>query len=98
VVDAEITRSVILAGDMPPYCELAYYLWGSETDFDSDGDSETPQSIEWRELTLIRRPGYDQRIDIDPDPASKDRLIIRGSTKELAERAIDFLRNKGAIE
>lgn len=76
-------------GRRAPFAALAKHLWGN-VDFDSDGDAETPNS-DWTELTITRRPEYDQRIDIDPIKASPLALQIRSITPGLAFKAARFL-------
>lgn len=77
-------------GPRPPFAEVAHHLWGG-VDFDSDGNSETPADVNWTELTLIRRPNHDERVDIDP--VSEDPLVLKisSATPGLARRAADFL-------
>jgi hypothetical protein len=77
-------------GPRPPFAEVAQHLWGG-VDFDSDGNSETPADVTWTELTVIRRPKYDERVDIDP--LSEDPLVLRiaSETPGLARRAAEFL-------
>lgn len=75
-------------GTRPAFWDVAFHLWG-QVDFDSDGNADTHPN--WTELTVIRRPAYDERVDIDP--ISDDPLIlkIRSSTPGLAQRAAEFL-------
>jgi len=77
-------------GPRPPFAEVAHHLWGG-ADFDSDGNSETPADVTWTELTLVRRPLYDERVDIDP--VSVDPLVLRitSETPGLARRVAEFL-------
>ena len=77
-------------GPRPPFSEVAYELWG-RVDFDSDGNSETPGDPNWTELTVIRRPSYDQRVDIDPVLEAPLVLKISSGTPGLARRAAEFL-------
>ena len=53
-------------GPRPPFPAVAEHLWGVGVNFDSDGDSSTFEDPNWTELTLIRRDGTGERIDIDP--------------------------------
>jgi len=78
-------------GKRPPFSCLAYFLWGSKADFDSDGNSSTPTDSTWTELTLKNRASPDERIDIDL--VSDDPLIleIKGSSAVLAVRAAYYL-------
>ncbi len=82
---------------MPPYYKVAYELWGHGVDFDSDGDSYDPESTEWRELTLIRRPKYDLRIDIDPTPEDRNIIELRSDSSELIRRTLVFLETAGSV-
>jgi hypothetical protein len=77
-------------GPQPPFAEVAHHLWG-EIDFDSDGNSERPADVNWTELTLTRRPKYDQRVDIDPISEVPLVLKIASETPGLARRAAEFL-------
>jgi hypothetical protein len=76
-------------GKRPPFAALAQRLWG-DADFDSDGDAATPES-DWTELTITRRPEYDQRVDVDPINDSPLMLQIRSATPGLALKAAQFL-------
>lgn len=89
---------VKVKGPMPPFYKIPIHLWGVEVDFDSDGDSYTPESTNWRELTLIKRPNYDQRIDIDPVDQEENILKITASSKKLLEDAFLFLYSLGSVE
>lgn len=81
-------------GPRPPYYEVAQALWG-DRDFDSDGDSGTPDAADWTELSVILRPGYAERVDIDPvGEATRLVLCIRSESEELVRRAGDFLRRR----
>ena len=81
-------RFISNPGIRPPFRDLANYLWG-DVDFDSDGNADVNPN--WTELTLIRRPNYDERIDIDP--ASENPLVfkIRSSTPGLAQKTAEYL-------
>lgn len=91
----KISAKVI--GQMPPYYRVACALWGEDTNIDSDGDSSTPESTDWRELTLIRRPDYDLRIDIDPTPEDRDTVELRSESTELLDQALAFLEEYGSV-
>ena len=75
----------------PPFAIIAYFLWGNDVDFDSDGNSETPSDTTWKELTLINREGKNERLDIDP--ISQSPLILRVASEDpaLATKAAYFL-------
>ena len=83
---------------MPPFYKISIYLWGKNADFDSDGDSYEPESTTWRELTLIKRPEYHQRIDIDPINSDRTILKIIASSEELLEETFIFLHSHGSVE
>jgi hypothetical protein len=76
-------------GKRPPFGTLARHLWG-DVDFDSEGNAATPDS-DWTELTIERRPDYDQRVDVDPICDNPLVLKIRSSTPGLARKAAEFL-------
>lgn len=52
-------------GPRPRFTDVAEHLWGRGVDFDSDGDSASPDGSEWTELTVERRQGPAERVDID---------------------------------
>ena len=78
-------------GPRPPFASVAKHLWGSGVDFDSDGNSSTLGDTSWTELTIQRRPNYDERVDIDP--ISEDPLVLKlvSSSAGLVERTADYL-------
>ena len=80
-----------IEGSRPPFTEVAHILWGEEADFDSDGNSDTADSVSWTELTLEKRPQPGQRIDIDP--VSSDPLVLKviSEDSELVQKVADFL-------
>ncbi len=86
-----------LIGPLPPYYEIAYSLWGKNSNFDSDGDSYDPESTSWTELTLILRSEKNQRIDIDPIDGTKS-LMLKTTSIELKQKVINFLQKHGAIK
>lgn len=86
---------VELAGEMPPFYQLAEFLWWPNVDIDSDGNSDHPESTSWDELTLILRSDESQRVDIDP--VRHGRLKVRSDNEELLGKVISYLRNHGAI-
>lgn len=77
-------------GPRPPFADVAHHLWGRIA-FDSDGNSEGPADSNWTELTLIRRPECDERVDVTPVGADPLVLRISSSTPGLARRAAEFL-------
>ena len=87
-----------LIGELPPYFQIADRLWGEDVDIYSDGNSISPESTCWDELTLILRSDETQRIDIDPADGEENTLILRASTRELAMSVVSFLRQQGSIK
>src|SRR5688572_28275412 len=81
-------------GPRPPFAELAEHLWGTGTDFDSDGDRRSPNDRDWRELTLERRIPPFERLDIDPISDTPLVLKVVASSHALAVRAAEFLRDR----
>ncbi len=75
-------------GRRPPFGDIARYLWGN-VDFDSDGNADINPN--WTELTLTRRPDYDERVDIDP--ISEEPLVLKvySTTPDLARRTAEYL-------
>ena len=94
----EYIQIAMVIGRMPPYYRVAEAIWGCGVDFDSDGDSSTPEDTNWRELTITLRPGYEQRLDIDPSEHDRDRLVLRATSREVLEEACGFLESVGAIQ
>lgn len=91
----EPSRILQVIGPMPAFPELAEALWGCAADVDSDGDSATAASTNWRELTLALRPACTERVDIDPLNGNRDRLRVRASSSQLLDRACGFLIDAG---
>jgi hypothetical protein len=81
---------VKINGPRTPYYKLSDELWPGQ-DVDSDGDSESPNSGSWTELTIINRKDEAMRIDIDPESTSPLVLVVKSEIKELAEYAANFL-------
>ena len=82
-------------GPRPPYYEVAHHLWGRDCDFDSDGNSKTPDDTGWTELSVELRGstghGTGHRVDIDPASVQPLVLKVSASSMELAERAARFI-------
>lgn len=87
---------VELVGKMPPFYDIAEFLWGKGVDIDSDGNSDHPRSTNWNELTIILRSDLSQRVDIDP--AEDGSLKVCSQDGELLSRVISYLRNCGSIK
>lgn len=75
----------------PAFWRLAIFLWGSESDWDSDGNSANPDDMDWTELTLSNRTKNDQRVDITPLNSTPLILKVVGSTQLLAAQSSYFL-------
>jgi hypothetical protein len=85
----------------PPYARVANHLWGSKANFDSDGNSRTPDDTQWTELSLILRGSEgESEIHIDPVAVSPLALKIRSLNAGLAEQTAIFLSDQtaGTIE
>ncbi len=78
-------------GPRPPFATVAYHLWGAGVNFDSDGDSETPEDPNWTELTLERRDASGERIDVDPVVPEPLTLKVVSESRDLALRAATYL-------
>lgn len=79
------------AGERPAFWRVAVFLWWEGVDFDSDGNSRTPDDRHWTELTVRLRPGYGERVDVDPLHENDSVLVITGSSLELVARAAWYL-------
>lgn len=85
---------LIEPGRRPPFPEVAYHLWGPGCHFDSDGNDDQLPADGWTELTVMLRPAYEERVDIDPlDDDEPLVLVIRSERKNLAEKAGLFLKS-----
>ena len=81
-----------------PYYEISNHLWGETADIDSDGNSLTPDSNDWNELTLILRADESQRIDIDPIDELDNGLLICSTDKYLLNKTVLFLQKLGTVK
>lgn len=86
-------------GPRPPYYRVARHLWGQNADFDSDGDSTSPDATDWTELTLALRDdggvsSDSERVDIDPVGAEPLVLAVVSESSELARKTAEFLRSE----
>lgn len=75
----------------PPFSVVATFLWGQETDFDSDGNSITPSDASWTELTLISRADRIERVDITPSQTSPLVLKVASNGHRLAHKVAYFI-------
>ncbi len=93
-------------GPRPPYFEVAKHLWGSDCDYDSDGNSDHPEARDWTELTLSLRSDRLQqdrspaeRVDVDPVGDGEPLVLaIVSDHYGLARRAAEFLFRKAGGE
>lgn len=92
-----IKQKLKVINKLPPYYKIADALWGADANIDSDGDSVTPDSTAWTELTLILRSDETQRIDIDPIEESKD-LMLKSGSSDLLHKTLSYLKNYGSIK
>lgn len=81
-------------GPRPPFGFLAEHLWGAGVDFDSDGNSVTPDDRDWTELTVIRRDASAERVDIYPLEGATLVLRVVSDSRGLAFRAASFLAHE----
>jgi len=82
-------------GERPCSQSVAYHLWGSGCDFDSDGNDDQPPPGGWTELTVALRPDCEERVDVDPlDDILLLVLVIRSESEDLARRAALFIQSK----
>ena len=84
-------------GPMPPFYCIADALWGEGADVDSDGDSGTRESTDWRELTLELRSSNGLRIDVDPIPEDRNVVELRSESTELLSQTLAYLENCGSV-
>jgi hypothetical protein len=81
-------------GPRPFFGDVAEHLWGPGCDIDSDGNADEALLDGWTELTLILRPDYEQRVDIEPlDDREPLVLAICSEQEELARQAANFLQS-----
>lgn len=93
-----VERVLEINGELPPYYLIAEELWGKDCNFDSDGNSDHPDSVEWNELTLILRSDETQRIDIDPIGDDSRKLMLRSEIPALLDSVQEILKDYGAIK
>ena len=87
-----------VVGDMPPYFEVPYAIWGNGCDFDSDGDPDHRDSVNWRELDAYLRPELKEIISIHYPTDDKDLLLIQASSETIFNKATQYLIDTGSIE
>ena len=91
-------HKIELVGELPPFYKISDVLWGVDADIDSDGNSETANSTNWNELTLILRRDREQRVDIDPDEFDERYLIVSSKSEDLVMKTINYLKEYGAAK
>lgn len=79
------------AGLRPDYRLVACFLWGSDRDYDSDGDCQYPSDRQWKELTLIDRANDEDRVDVVPVSENPLTLEVFSPSSALACRCAFFL-------
>jgi len=89
------TYYLISPGERPEWVSVVRHLWGSECDFDSDGNADEALVGGWTELTVTLRPECNERVDVDPiDNNEPLVLAIRSESADLARRAALFLQSR----
>ncbi len=68
-------------GPRPPFAEVAIHLRGEGVDLDSDGNSDTPPSQSWTELTIEKRPHEGLRVNFDP--ISLNPLVLKPTSEHI---------------
>ncbi|MFK7790274.1 MAG: hypothetical protein AB8C95_12375 [Phycisphaeraceae bacterium] len=86
-----------VVGEMPPYYQIPYAIWGQGCNFDSDGDADHSESVEWRELDASLRPALKELISIHDPTNDRDLLLIQATSEIVFNKAIQFLIDQGAI-
>jgi hypothetical protein len=74
-------------GPRPPFYLVAQHLWGADCNFDSDGNSQTPEDTGWTELTVALRDATGHEVQgkrVDVEPSSHEPLVLRVSSADLA--------------
>jgi hypothetical protein len=75
----------------PPLSCIAYFLWGPDAQFDSDGNALSPIDPNWTELILTNRVDEESRVDIRPVSTEPLVFEIKGSQRILAARVAYYL-------
>ena len=87
----ETALFIVSPARRPPYALVAAHLWGGDVDFDSDGNSTSPDDPFWTELTITRRPDYDESVSIDPVSQAPLVLKVVSQSAALADRTASYL-------
>lgn len=98
VPDTPFLLEVKLTGKLPPYGSVADALWGVGCDFKSDGNASHRTDQNWTELTMILRPDWSERIDIDPSPEIPKNIVIHASSEALLEKVYQYLLECNSIQ
>ena len=72
---------------LPSLNRMIAQLFGVGACVDTDGDSKSADDQEWTDMTIQRRDGARERVDVVRIAESPRTFRIRASTEELAERA-----------
>ena len=70
----------------PPFYLLPTFLWGRGHDYDSDGNSRTPEDTTWTELYCTNRSEPYERFSIEVKATPTPRIIIESKSDEAAAR------------
>ena len=87
---------VTVPNPRPMFWSIAWFLWGPDPSFDSDGDAIPAASSSWTELTLHLRDDRgrtisNQRVDVDPYSEDPLTLYIHSENPSLALRTAYIL-------
>ena len=96
--DQELETKIEVIGEMPPCFDISNFLWGVDASIDSDGNSDSADSTNWNELTLVLRSDINQRIDIEPVEGLPKFLMLRATSKDLIQSVVSFLQHYGTIK
>ena len=88
-------------GPRPAYYLVARHLWGADCNIDSDGNSSTPEDVQWTEISLfLRDASPSEQIHVDPISENPLVLSIRSPSLVLCKRVAQYLASStgGTIE
>ncbi|GAC1446885.1 MAG: hypothetical protein NVSMB56_09870 [Pyrinomonadaceae bacterium] len=75
----------------PNFGLIAYFLWGKQSNFDSDGDASNPSDRNWTELTLEHRERLKERVDVDPVLDNPLVLKVKSENPNVAAQVAFYL-------
>jgi hypothetical protein len=75
----------------PEFWLVIVFVFGHDSDVDTDGDSYNPASREWTELYCLNRKQPQEVFDVDPVSDSPLTLRISSKVSELAARVAYYL-------